>query len=89
MCKEYNGWLNYETWAVNLWLSNDQALYLTTRELVATPTKHNFVKEQALKNFVEDLCGEPLTEASFVADLLGHSLAQVDWCAVVEAFEEE
>jgi len=22
--KEYNGWTNYETWAVNLWASNDQ-----------------------------------------------------------------
>ena len=21
---EYNGWHNYETWAVNLWMSNDQ-----------------------------------------------------------------
>ena len=23
--KEYNGWTNYETWAVNLWMSNDQS----------------------------------------------------------------
>ena len=22
--QEYNGWTNYETWAVNLWMSNDQ-----------------------------------------------------------------
>lgn len=22
--KEYNGWSNYETWAVNLWLTNDE-----------------------------------------------------------------
>jgi hypothetical protein len=22
--KEYNGWTNYETWCVNLWMSNDQ-----------------------------------------------------------------
>jgi hypothetical protein len=21
--KDYNGWTNYETWAVNLWMSND------------------------------------------------------------------
>jgi|SRR5579862_6270713 len=22
--KDYNGWTNYETWVVNLWMSNDQ-----------------------------------------------------------------
>ena len=25
--EKYEGWENYETWAVNLWLSNDEGLY--------------------------------------------------------------
>jgi hypothetical protein len=25
--EKYNGWKNYPTWAVNLWLSNDQGAY--------------------------------------------------------------
>ena len=31
---EYNGWTNRETWALNLWLSNDQGLYEMTQERV-------------------------------------------------------
>lgn len=31
----WNGWTNRETWALNLWLSNDQGLYEMTRERVA------------------------------------------------------
>lgn len=27
----YNGWKNYETWNVNLWLNNDEGLYNCAR----------------------------------------------------------
>jgi phage-related baseplate assembly protein len=35
MTEQYNGWANRETWALNLWLSNDEGLYNMTRERVA------------------------------------------------------
>lgn len=31
----YEGWSNRETWAANLWLSNDEGLYNQTREQAA------------------------------------------------------
>jgi hypothetical protein len=33
--QNHNGWANYPTWCVNLWLSNDEGLYHATTELVA------------------------------------------------------
>lgn len=33
--ENYNGWTNYPTWAVNLWLSNDQGLNDSTLDVVA------------------------------------------------------
>lgn len=30
--KKYNGWTNYETWAVKLWMDNDHGSYLMWRE---------------------------------------------------------
>lgn len=32
---EYSGWKNYPTWAVNLWLANDEPLYRQAREYAA------------------------------------------------------
>jgi len=39
---EYNGWTNYETWNVALWINNDECLYNLAREAGDYQT---FVKE--------------------------------------------
>jgi hypothetical protein len=39
----YNGWANYDTWNVWLWLMNDEQLYLAVNELVEKHTVYGYV----------------------------------------------
>jgi hypothetical protein len=93
----YNGWKNYPTWAVNLWLSNDEGLYGATRHLVETTITtakrsewddaHRVHVADALKSFVRDDLAPDLG-ASFAADLLGYALDSVNWLEIADAWLE-
>lgn len=99
---EYNGWKNYPTWAVNMWLSNDEGLYETVREMVAEMTaetestskywtleeSHKYNVADMLKDWVcNDLA--PDLGATFAADLLGYALGEVDWNEISAAWLED
>ena len=60
--KEYNGWYNYETWLVNLWMDNDQGSHETWREVAresieAEESGHEgtnwFYFEERLKEYLD------------------------------------
>ncbi len=80
----YNGWTNYATWNVHLWLTNDPQTEATVRSL-ALRAPSLYEAAQAIRTFVEDR--NPLAEqASLYTDLLGNALGHVDWDAVAHAF---
>lgn len=84
----YNGWKNYPTWAVNLWLSNDEGLYETTREKAFWCKQQERDLAADLKAWVTDDLAPDLG-ASFAADLLGYALDQVDWTEIANAWLED
>lgn len=101
----YNGWVNYETWAVALWLDNDQASYLYWREQAARQRREAanscqvreglWTEAEARRfNLADQLLEEvidasPLQEASLYSDLLSGALAEVNWLEIVDHWLSE
>lgn len=92
---EYNGWVNRETWAAALHLSNDEGLYSYCLELVEG--KNRYVAGDAIESFVReqaeqvlhpdgDDVGGLIMWLGFVADV--GSLWRVDWADVADSFIE-
>lgn len=91
----YEGWTNRPTWAVNLWLSNDQGLYETAlvaaSEAIASGVDEDGVL-LALADRFEGWVGEEARYelasdgAGIASDLLGWALALVDWREIAEAW---
>ena len=85
MCKEYNGYSNYQTWNVALWINDDEGLHFITQEFVGgTNDLANFLKE-----FFTDEINPLADQANTFTDLLGHALACVEWHEVAEAVSAE
>lgn len=82
----YNGWSNYETWAVALWLDNDEAsqswAYGVVRRSTSDYAAADHLRE-AVTLHAPDLGG------TLWADLLGAALESVDWLEVAQHFHND
>jgi hypothetical protein len=97
----YNGWKNYETWNVALWIDNEQGTHQmrqhwtedTWNESVATNTFTRLESATAkladkIKIYVEE--NNPLDgQASMYNDLLGAAISEVDWHEIASNWLEE
>jgi hypothetical protein len=102
---EYQGWTNHATWAVHLWLTNDEGTYIfcrrLAREAVADAADCEQVEdgiwtvEEARRYLLADSLGEyleelnPLKDASLFGDLMTASLQDVNYAELADAFLED
>jgi hypothetical protein len=83
----YNGWTNYETWCVNLWLENEPGTYEDKRDIIRRESDQRDASK-ALQSYVEDMM--PDLGASLWSDMLTAAFSEVDWDEIVEnAWSEE
>ena len=99
--KTYNGWTNYETWNVKLWMDNDEGSYNYWTEQAQekydeAEADGTFTREEqatldlsdALKDYFEQEMAEIQATGMWV-DLLGAALSEVNWHEIAEHMIED
>ena len=95
----YQGWTNYETWCVNLWLSNEEPSQRYWAEMAqaawdASEPSAYLTREQEAVRALADTMKDELEEAApeltgLYADLLTTALGAVDWVEIATAWMED
>ena len=96
MADTCNGWTNYETWVVNLWMDNEpgsQDFFMErAREILddSTPTEYASREEVARSSFADWLAefhDENVPQLSGVyADLMRGALDAVNWMEIARYY---
>jgi hypothetical protein len=81
----YNGWTNYETWAVKLWMDNDKGAFHEFQRL-ATAARSEYELAQMIKAEHEEVMPEL---EGFAADLLQAAFGEVNWDEIASYLYEE
>lgn len=86
----YQGWTNYGTWCIHLWISNEEPVYRYWNELAQKILdEHEYPKahlRDALKDQFEDAM--PPLEGMW-SDLMTNTLEEVNWHEIAEALLED
>ncbi len=90
MSKEntYNGWTNYETWLVNIWVDNDKKLYFIMKEILNSCDWENKTYElsKVLQELYEKQAENIGLKVGLMSDLLNGALSAVNWYELAEHY---
>ncbi len=84
--RTYEGWTNYETWVVKLWMGNEEPSYRYWQH-EARHAKDAYALMSAIKDAHEEAM--PDLGASVFSDLLGAAMSEVNWYEIAESLFTE
>ena len=84
---DYNGWANYETWNVNLWIQNDEGFYNGVVESLRDmldAREHDWqnVTHHDIRAVVEDVIGRKTPDGVSISD------HEIDWDEISDSLLE-
>jgi len=87
MCNQYNGYSNYPTWNVGLWIDNEKYSQSYWREAAEEANSISQLADR-LKDEMEEQ-SPTVDSADMYTDLLGWALQSVDWYELAEGYWKE
>lgn len=85
----FNGWTNKPTWLVKLWLDNDQNTY---NNIIALVKENNNKEDYQIGDIISGYVDENMIgdiKASLLSDLIGWSLACVNWSEIAKSYHDD
>jgi hypothetical protein len=81
----YNGWKNWATWNVNLWIDNEELLYRDKQRFLRRYCEEDEIDADMVESFCRDFFpnGTPDMRDS------PHDMNKVDWGELAENWAEE
>lgn len=84
---EYNGWTNYETWCINLWLTDNPGDYHYLTNLATSPHLTDYQKADQLRADIEDTIPDDLS--GLLRDLLLSSISSCNFHEIIKSVQED
>jgi hypothetical protein len=76
---KYNGWKNYQTWNVNLWLMNDEELYNTARDFTKSEHPYESLRDYLREcDIIETPDGVAYNDSGLDIAALDESIREID-----------
>jgi ketopantoate reductase len=82
----HNGWTNYETWNVALWIDNEEGSHRERCDMARRARSASDLADR-LKDWVTEMA--PDLGASMFSDLLSAALSEVNWDEIAGNWYEE
>jgi len=92
MDEKYNGWTNYETWLMNLNITNDEGIYNEVMEIAKHAPEHSDAYDlgEQLKTFVEETFYKEECEVYKICDVwTERDFQQINWQEIAESLQNE